>query len=120
MEEQLKILMDKIQSGVEHTPELYQALRTEYFVYKILDLLAMTTSWLGALALIALVAWLLLKGRYTQDAMGNPAAQRLKQLETRRIKYLVAFIICMIVINIICIGLQYVCAPDIVFLNKIK
>lgn len=48
MEEQLKILMDKLQSGVERTPELYQTLRTEYFVYKILDMLAATTSWLGA------------------------------------------------------------------------
>lgn len=120
MEEQLKILMDKIQSGVEHTPELYQTLRTEYFVYKILNLLAMTTSWLGALALVVLAVWLLLKGRYTQGAMGNPAVQRLMLLEAKRKKYLGAFIICMIVINVTCIGLQYVCAPDIVFLNKIK
>lgn len=120
MEEQLKILMEKLQSGVEHTPELYQALRTEYFVYKILDILASTMSGLCVLTIGALAFWLFFRSRYTEYAMGNVAIQRLKQLEAKRMKCLVTFIICVIVLNVICIGLQYVCAPDIVFLNKLK
>ena len=36
MEEQLKILMDKLQQGIDKTPELYYGLRAEYFINELL------------------------------------------------------------------------------------
>lgn len=39
MEEQLRVLMGKLQSGMEHAPDIYYGLRNEYFVYEVLSYL---------------------------------------------------------------------------------
>lgn len=52
MEEQLKVLMEKLQSGIDKTPELYYGLRNEYFVNELLTYIRDVAIGFGIVAVI--------------------------------------------------------------------
>lgn len=119
MEEQLKILMEKLQSGIDKAPELYYGLRNEYFVNELLTYIRDVAIGLGVVATILVLASLILNadGEYNPN---NLAYKReVEYIRNKRKKFII-FIICMVVIISICIVLQYVLAPDILFLDKVR
>lgn len=119
MEEQLKILMEKLQSGIDKAPELYYGLRNEYFVNELLTYIRDVALGLGIVATILVLASLTLKP--TEECnTNNPAHKREAELIRGTRKKFIIFVVCMVVIMSICIVLQYVLAPDILFLDKVR
>lgn len=120
MEEQLRVLMEKLQSGMEHAPDIYYGLRNEYFVYEVLSYLEMvagcfTVFGVGLIGVTFLIGY----DEKTRN-MNNPAMKQWDIWICQKRRNLIIFTIVMIMICITCYGLQYFLAPDITFLNKVK
>ena len=119
MEEQLKILMEKLQSGIDKTPELYYGLRNEYFVNELLSYIRDVALGLGIVATILVLASLMLNANEGCDPNNLAYKRDVEYIRNKRKKFII-FIMCMVVIISICIVLQYVLVPDILFLDKVR
>lgn len=119
MEEQLKILMDKLQQGIDKTPELYYGLRAEYFINELLTYIRDVAIGLGIVATILVLVSLILNTNEGCDPNNLAYKREVEYIRNKR-KTFIIFIICMVVIISICIVLQYVLAPDILFLDKVR
>lgn len=119
MEEQLKILMEKLQSGIDKTPELYYGLRNEYFVNELLSYIRDVALGLGIVAVILALASLILTPNENCTLTSPTCKREVALIRGTRKKFLI-FAACMLVIIVVCITLQYVLAPDILFLDKVR
>ena len=119
MEEQFKLLMEKLQSGIDKVPELYYGLRTEYFINELLSYISSVALGLGIVATALVLASLILKPNENCSTDSNTFKREAEYIRNKRKKFII-FVVCMLVIMSICIGLQYVLAPDILFLDKVR
>lgn len=119
MAEQLKILMEKLQSGIDKTPELYYGLRGEYFINELLVYIRDVALGFGIVAVILALASLILTTNENCDTDNLACKREIALIRTTRKKFLI-FAGCMLVIVIVCVALQYVLAPDILFLDKVR
>lgn len=119
MEEQLKILMDKLQQGIDKTPELYYGLRGEYFINELLTYISGVALGFGIAAIILVLASLILTTNKNRDTDSLTCKREIILIRNTRKKFLI-FAVCMLVIVIVCVALQYVLAPDILFLDKVR
>lgn len=119
MEEQLKILMDKLQQGIDKTPELYYGLRAEYFINELLTYISGVALGFGIAAIILVLASLILTTNENRDTDNLTCKREITLIRNTRKKFLI-FAVCMVVIISVCIVLQYVLAPDILFLDKVR
>lgn len=119
MEEQLKILMDKLQQGIDKTPELYYGLRGEYFINELLVYIRDVAIGFCIVAVILVLASLILTTNENCDTDSLVCKREVALIRGTRKKFLI-FTACMLVIVIVCVALQYVLAPDILFLDKVR